>query len=56
MKQAVKSATINPARAIRADDVTGSIQPGKRADLLALDEELNIKLVVVKGEIKVDNR
>ena len=55
MKQAIKSVTINPARAIRADDVTGSIKEGKRADLLVLDEELNIKLVVVKGQVKVNH-
>ncbi len=55
-KQAVKSATINPARAIRVDDVTGSIAVGKYADLLVVDDEWNIKLVIVKGEIKVDNR
>ena len=56
MKQAVKSVTINPARAIRVDDVTGSIRAGKRADLLVLDEKLDIRMVIVKGQIKVDNR
>ncbi len=56
LKQAVKSATINPARAIRVDDVTGSIAVGKSADLLVVDDAWNIKLVIVRGEIKVDNR
>ena len=55
MKQAVKSATINPAKSIRVDDVTGSIKTGKLADLLVLDDELNIKLVMVRGQIKVNN-
>ena len=55
MKQAVKSATINPAKSIRVDDVTGSIKTGKLADLLVLDYELNIKLVMVRGQIKVNN-
>lgn len=54
MKQAVKSATINPAKAIRVDGVTGSIAPGKRADLLVLDKDLNIQLVLVKGAVKVN--
>jgi len=54
-KQAIKSATINPARAIRADGETGSIAVGKNADLLVLDDDMNIKLVVVKGAIKVNN-
>lgn len=34
MRQAVKAVTINPARAIRADGITGSIEPGKLADLV----------------------
>lgn len=55
-KQAIKSATINPARAIRVDHETGSVAVGKYADLLVVDDEFNIVLVMVKGEIKVDNR
>ena len=55
MKQAVKSATINPAKAIRVDHETGSIAIGKYADLLVLDSEtLEIRLVVVKGQVKVN--
>ncbi len=54
-KQAVKSATINPAKAIRVDDKTGSIQVGKFADIVVLDKDLEIKLVIVKGEVKVNN-
>lgn len=53
--QAVKSATINPAKAIRVDDKTGSIEEGKLADILVVDKDYNIKLVIVKGEIKVNN-
>lgn len=55
VKQAIKSATINPARSIRADNETGSIKEGKNADLLVVDRDMNIKLVVVKGEVKVNN-
>lgn len=54
-KQAIKSATINPAKAIRADDITGSIKAGKNADILVIDDEFNIKLVMVKGKIKIKN-
>lgn len=54
-KQAFKSATINPAKAIRVDDKTGSIEEGKLADILVVDKDYNIKLVIVKGEIKVNN-
>lgn len=52
-KQAIKSATINPARQIGADKVTGSIKEGKRADLVVLDEKMDIKMVLVKGKIAV---
>ena len=54
-KQAVKSATINPAKAIRADKETGSIEEGKLADILVVEKDYNIKLVIVKGKIKVNN-
>lgn len=54
-KQAVKSATINPAKAIRADRETGSIEEGKLADILVVDKDYNIILVIVKGKIKVNN-
>ncbi len=54
-KQALKSVTINPAKAIRVDSETGSLEEGKSADILVLDDKLNIKLVIVKGSIRVDN-
>lgn len=51
VKQAIKSVTINPARAIGADKITGSIEVGKNADLLILSEDLKeIKAVFVKGK------
>ncbi len=54
-KQAVKSVTINPAKAIRVDGETGSLQVGKLADILVLDKDYNVKLVVARGEVKVEN-
>ena len=47
---AVKSCTINPAKAIGQDKITGSIEKGKFADLLIIDEDFNIKNVFVKGK------
>lgn len=44
-EQAVKAATLLPARAIGLDGEIGSIAPGKRADLVALDENLDIAAV-----------
>lgn len=48
-KAALKACTINPAKAIKRDNITGSIAAGKRADLLVLDDELNIKAVFIYG-------
>lgn len=44
-EQAVKAATLLPARAIGLDREIGSIAPGKRADLVVLDENLDIAAV-----------
>ena len=44
-EQAVKAATLLPARAIGLDGEIGSIAPGKRADLVVLDENLDIAAV-----------
>ena len=52
-KQALKSCTINPAKAIGKDKETGSIAVGKYADLCVLDKDRNIKAVFVKGKRKV---
>lgn len=42
LETAVKAMTINPAKQIKIDDVTGSIEVGKKADLVILDENLDI--------------
>jgi len=50
-KHALKSCTINPAKAIRADGFTGSLAPGKNADILVLDADCRIRYVFVKGRM-----
>lgn len=50
---ALRACTINPARAIRADDTTGSIKVGKYADLVVLDRDHEIRAVFVKGARRV---
>ncbi len=51
LKQAIKSVTINPAKAIGVDRITGSIEEGKNADLLILSKDFSIiKAVFVKGK------
>jgi N-acetylglucosamine-6-phosphate deacetylase len=50
-RQALKSVSINPAKAIGADKITGSIAEGKLADLLITSEDFKeIKAVFVKGK------
>lgn len=48
-KTALKACTINPARAIKEDAKIGSVQTGKCADLVFLDENLDIKEVYING-------
>ena len=52
----VNMASINPARALGIDGECGSIVQGKRADMIAVDENLDIKFVMVDGVIKMDRR
>ena len=49
LDQAVRAATSTPARAIRMDHEIGSIAPGKRADIVILNEDLTVFAVVLGG-------
>lgn len=44
-------ASANPARLLGVEKTRGSIETGKRADLVALDEQGNVRLVLIGGEI-----
>jgi N-acetylglucosamine-6-phosphate deacetylase len=50
LEKALKAATINPARAIGIDSKVGSIEVGKRADIVVLDGDMNIKYTFCKGK------
>src|SRR5207237_5674059 len=47
--EVVRMATLTPARVAGWDAEIGSIAPGKRADLLVLDAELNVRDVYIDG-------
>ncbi len=44
-------ASTNPARLLRLNNESGSIEEGKRADLVALDEHGNVRLTIVGGSV-----
>ena len=50
---AVRMATLTPATIIGMQDEVGSLAAGKRADLLFLDAELNVRKVFLDGEAVV---
>ena len=49
LEAAVTAATLAPARAIRQDHRMGSLAPGKAADFVLLDADLNVKSVYIDG-------
>ena len=49
--EVAQMAALNPARLLRIDHDCGSIEEGKRADLVAVDEKLNVKLTIISGKI-----
>ncbi|MDW7755004.1 MAG: N-acetylglucosamine-6-phosphate deacetylase [Brevefilum sp.] len=51
LSDAVKMATLNPAHVIREAHQRGSLEAGKYADLIAVDDNLDIYLSMVNGEI-----
>lgn len=53
---AVKMATINPAKALCVDEHIGSIKAGKQADLVGLDENLDVRFVMVGGKVLINTQ
>lgn len=51
LQEAVKMATLNPAKAIGVTDKKGSIEVGKDADLIIFDNDINVAKVIINGVI-----
>ena len=51
LQTAVKMATINPAVVVNVDENKGSLELGKDADIVIIDDEINVHLTIVKGKI-----
>lgn len=47
---AIKMATINPARMLGIDDQVGSIEAGKKANLVIIDDMVNVEKIIFQGE------
>ena len=53
MESAIRSATYNPAAAIKIDDQYGSIEPGKVANFVVLNKDFSIRNVILKGKVVI---
>lgn len=49
LADAVRAAAVNPAQAVGVFDRVGSLEPGKRANVVVLDRNLDLKAVFFKG-------
>ena len=50
LAEAVKMASLIPAVVIGVDGRKGSLEPGKDADLVVVDEEVEVYMTVIKGQ------
>ena len=48
--QAVRMASLNPAKLLGIDGEVGSLEPGKKANLLLMDDMAQIRSVILEGE------
>lgn len=51
IEEAIECASLTPARILGLQRKKGSIEPGKDADLVVLDEQLNVVLTMIAGEV-----
>ncbi len=49
---AVRMASLNPARVLGVADRTGSLEPGKDADIVIIDRQVDVVMTMVGGEIR----
>jgi len=51
IQDAIKMATLNPARVLRIDSERGILSPGLKGDVVVFDENIKILMTVVEGKI-----
>ena len=50
LEDALRCASLNPAKALGLEDKIGSLLPGRLANILLLDEDLSLKGILHRGE------
>ena len=55
LHQVVRMATLNPARVIGVDNVKGSLEAGKDADIAIMDEEMRVQATILGGRTIFDH-
>ncbi|MEK6299898.1 MAG: amidohydrolase family protein [Acidobacteriota bacterium] len=53
LHEAIKMASLTPARAAGVDHELGSLEEGKRADIVSFDEQLDVGLAIISGEVAI---
>ena len=48
-------ATLTPAQMLGIDHKVGSLAPGKLANLIIIDDMVNVKKVILEGELVAEN-
>jgi N-acetylglucosamine-6-phosphate deacetylase len=54
LADAIRMASLTPARVVGLDHRIGSLEPGKDADIVVLDEDLRVFLTIAKGKVAYD--
>ncbi len=52
---AIRMASLNPAKLLGLDNEIGSIEPGKKANLILIDDTVCVKTVIFEGKLAVHN-
>ena len=55
MEDIVAMASANPARQLGVDDRKGGIRKGKDADLILVDDDLNVRLTLCRGDVAFED-